>query len=63
MANTTIEFPQEFFDMIRDAVYEGMKKYYIEIEDKKYDCCNWTNGHCILGHKDCPDCYECDDYH
>ena len=35
MASNTIEFPQEFFDAIKDAVYEGMKKFYEETSD---DC-------------------------
>ena len=35
MASNTIEFPQEFFDAIKDAVYEGMKKFY---EETGYDC-------------------------
>ena len=33
--NNTIEFPQEFFDSIKNAVYEGMKKFYEETGD---DC-------------------------
>lgn len=35
MASNTIEFPQEFFDAIKNAVYEGMKKFYEETGD---DC-------------------------